>query len=264
MDMKYYIVNAFVGDGLLGNPACVFLLEKKLSEQEMQEIATKMNVAASAFILREMDKYYLWWFNPGRQIPLCGHGSIAAASIFFSFVDSSACEFSFTTKYHGELTAYKNGDRYSLSFPKFIASEFDQKSYLESLTPTRITSHIIDVFETDRIVIIVDDEELVDSITKEECAELGYNKPVVVSAKSKGKYDFVSRVFYFSHGLVEDAVTGSAHCSLGPYWAEKLGKKSLLAHQASKRGGEVFIEVKEDSVGLSGKVEIEKEGTLTI
>lgn len=251
--MKLYQVDAFADKPFEGNPAAVCITESPLDEATMQNIAMEMNLSETAFLVRKGEGFHLRWFTPASEVKLCGHATLASAHVLWSEGVVSVDEtISFETL-SGQLTALSDGDRIVLDFPAKMEEEVSPaEGLIEALG---VTAKYVGKNQFDYLVE-VGDEETVRQLTPDftSLAKVPVRGVIVTAKAVEGsQYDFVSRFFAPAVGVNEDPVTGSAHCCLAPYWARELGKDKLLAYQASRRGGEVGLEVYSDRVKLMGK-----------
>ncbi len=257
--MKIYQVDAFTDKPFAGNPAAVCILKSNPSVQWMQDVASEMNLAETAFLLPMNDGYNLRWFTPNSEIDLCGHATLASAHILYEkgYLQQDQ-EVNFYTK-SGLLKARKDHGYIQLDFPATPEEEVIAPMGLIdalNITPVYIGKNIFDY------IIEVESEEIVKSITPDFTKLMRIPmRGVIVTAKST-EYDFVSRFFAPEVGIFEDPVTGSAHCCLGVYWKKKLGESKFIAYQASKRGGILKVEVIDERVLISGKAVTVMDGNL--
>lgn len=257
--MKIYQVDAFTEKPFKGNPAAVCILEENPTEKWMQDVASEMNLAETAFLVPMNQGYSLRWFTPNSEVDLCGHATLASAHILWEkgYLKQNQ-EANFYTK-SGLLTAKTNESWIQLNFPATLEEKTNApEELIEALdiNPIYIGKNVFDY------LIEVDSEEIVKNI-KPDFTKLMkvHTRGVIVTAKST-EYDFISRFFAPEVGIFEDPVTGSAHCCLGPYWKKKLGKDNFNAYQASARGGVLKIQVASERVLISGKVVTVLEGEL--
>ncbi len=244
MRIPMFQVDAFAGRLFSGNPAAICPLENWLPAETMQAIAAENNLAETAFFVPEDTGYRLRWFTPTIEMDLCGHATLASAYVVMNCLDGAdARSVAFETA-SGTLTVTREGDLYSLDFP--------------SRPPERCEVHprLIEALGTAPVEVLAARDYMVVYRSEDEVRSLQPNLEllasmdrfaVIVTAPGKN-YDFVSRFFAPAHGVPEDPVTGSAHCTLIPYWSRRLGKTELRAFQASPRGGEVFCELRGDRV----------------
>ncbi|HZG24270.1 MAG TPA: PhzF family phenazine biosynthesis protein [Chitinophagaceae bacterium] len=259
--MKFFQVDAFADVPFKGNSAAVCLPETELSDNIMQQIAMENNVGATAFLVPATAGFNLRWFTPTVELKLCGHGTLAAAHIVWeqSLLNTNETAHFFTKS--GALSVVKNGDSIRLNFPAF--------SYQREVIPAAVI-HALGVNPADsflsedgRYIIEVAGEAAVKSISPDFAVLKQYPISVVTSKADHGSgYDFISRTFVPSHGVNEDPVTGSSHCTLGPYWAERLKKTRLSAYQASARGGDMRLEIEGHRVLIEGQAVTVIEGIM--
>ncbi|MCI0596753.1 MAG: PhzF family phenazine biosynthesis protein [candidate division Zixibacteria bacterium] len=252
MGQKIYQVDSFTDRPFAGNPAGVCILAEAKSEKWMQDVAREMNLAETAFLVKQADGYNLRWFTPAVEVDLCGHATLASAHILWETGQLPAkTEARFHTK-SGLLTAKQNGRHIEMNFPATPAAPVEAPPGL--LQALGVEAKYVGKSRFDYL-IEVDSEDVVRGLSP----DIGRIKKlpvrgVIISARAKTDgYDFVSRFFAPAAGVDEDPVTGSAHCTLAPFWAERLGKKELVAYQASSRGGVVRVRVDGDRVHLGGR-----------
>lgn len=263
MKLKIYQIDAFTDTVFKGNYAAVVILKEWLSTELMQQIATENNLSETAFVFKNTQNIYeIRWFSPITEIDFCGHATLAAAFVIFK--ENVVLEkIIFTAKAVGDLSVEKlDSDYIQMSFPnrkpKVVDSIPQELLNGLSITPKEV------LLNQQAYFAILSKEEDVYSV-KTNLNELKKLAPydVVVTSKST-EYDFISRYFWPANGGEEDPVTGSIHAGLAPYWAEKLNKNELIAHQASKRGGLLKCKVLEDKVIISGQAVLYLEGYITI
>ncbi|ESA34543.1 phenazine biosynthesis protein family [Leptolyngbya sp. Heron Island J] len=258
-------VDAFTDRPFGGNPAAVCVSQSPLEDALMQQIATEMNLSETAFLyaLEGEGNYSLRWFTPTAEIDLCGHATLASAHVLWTegylATDITA---KFQTK-SGELLAGRRGELIQLDFPV-------QPVHDAPLPPTLIAAmNHADIVHGSRN----DVNYLVELRSPQAVANLApdLNKiaklpsqGVIVTSVGNSPYDFVSRYFVPALGIPEDPVTGSSHCSLGPYWQAKLGKDKMIAYQASERSGVLHIECTPERVYISGQAVTVLRGELLL
>lgn len=254
-NLKFWQVDSFAQEPFKGNPAAVFVLDKELDDQLMQNIAVEMNLSETAFILlRDRRNPLLRWFTPMFEIDLCGHATLASAHIYLSEICPGLKEVTFDTKFVGALRVEKKQSRYTMNFPSRPGEKIDIQDIPASvLAGLGIDSKPIEAYKSRDLMLVYEDDQTIHDIKPDFSALAKYDDFIIVTAKSSDKkYDFISRFFCADDGIAEDPVTGSAHCTLTPYWSQKIGKEKLLAYQASKRGGELDLEISGDRVLISG------------
>ncbi len=254
-------IDAFTDRPFSGNPAAVCLLNREPGAQWMQSVAAEMNLSETAFVWSLHDGFGLRWFTPKIEVDLCGHATLAAAHALWSegVVDVSH-EIPFQTR-SGLLTCRRRGSSIELDFPATPPRSASSDDALEAalgVTPEFFGRSIYDA------MLVVDSGKTVRSIDPDFAAlgKLPYRGIIVTSKSDEPRFDFISRFFAPASGVDEDPVTGSAHCCLGPYWSEQLGKNELTAYQASARGGAVKVTVSDDRVVLGGQAVTVFKGVL--
>jgi PhzF family phenazine biosynthesis protein len=255
-------VDAFASGPFTGNPAAVCLLDAPGDPAWMQAVAAEMNLSETAFVHAldgEPGRFGLRWFTPTVEVDLCGHATLASAHILWE-TDRLAAEVTarFETR-SGVLTAHRAADEVALDFPAdpVVAAE-PERGLLEAIGVRDA------VGSTGRIgwVLEVADARVVRDARPDFTRLAAFDIAVLTARADDPAYDFVSRCFGPKFGIDEDPVTGSAHCALGPYWAERLGKTELTGYQASARGGVVRVTVDGDRTVLGGRAVTVTRGEL--
>ncbi len=249
MKIPYYQVDVFSDRLFKGNPAGVCLLPSGwLSREVMQSIAFENNLSETAFVVKQGDGFGLRWFTPSIEVDLCGHATVAPAHVLFAEIGLNADRIEFETK-SGIVSVAKGKDTLILDFPSRAPTQCENPTELEKVLGKMPS----EVWRSRDYLIVFEDEDDVRSVNPDfermrqwDC--LG----VIVTAPGKSA-DFVSRFFAPAAGVNEDPVTGSAHSTLIPYWAKRLGKKDLHALQLSLRGGELFCQDDGDRVKIGGR-----------
>lgn len=265
MKLTIYQVDAFAEKVFGGNPAAIIPLQNWIDDELMQKIAMENNLSETAFIVAtegaSESSYHIRWFTPTLEIDLCGHATLASAYIIKTFLEPHVQEIAFTTQKAGKLKTYIKEGLYTLDFPsrRPVACEAPRQ-LLQSLGNTAI----VEVLRSRDYFVVLPNEDAVlnmepDFNLMKELDTTG----VIITAKGQSA-DVVSRCFYPVAGIDEDPVTGSAHCNIVPYWAEKLGTTKLFAKQLSKRGGDLWCELKGDRVLMSGHCALFMKGELSI
>jgi len=259
--MRIYQVDAFTEKTFSGNPAGICVLNEKPEEKLMQNIAREMNLSETAFLIKEGEKYNLRWFTPDAEVDLCGHATLASAHILWEkgYLRKDI-EAKFSTK-SGLLTAKMSDGWIELNFPALPEEKTEPSVELLEALGTQATYVGKNKFD---YLVEVESEEIVTTMKPDFMKLLKLPaRGVIVTSRAKG-YDFVSRFFAPQIGVLEDPVTGSAHCCLGPYWQKKLNKDKFIAYQASERGGILRVKVADNRVLISGKAITVLEGELLI
>lgn len=261
MRLPIYQVDAFAEKLFGGNPAAVCPLPQWLPDATMQAIAAENNLAETAFFVREGAGYALRWFTPEVEVDLCGHATLASAHIVFSFLEPARESVDFRTLKAGTLTVRRRGDVLAMDFPSWPASPVVPPSELIAAlggAPREVLR------ARDYMVVYGSAAEVralapvFAALAKVDCWG------VIATAPGDDGVDFVSRFFAPGHGVPEDSVTGSSHCTLTPYWAKRLGKTELKAHQVSRRGGALDCTLNGDRVSIAGRAVLYLEGQITV
>ncbi|WP_374165018.1 PhzF family phenazine biosynthesis protein [Arcticibacter sp. MXS-1] len=251
IQIPLFQVDAFTDKPFKGNPAAVCLLRDPLDAETMQAIAAENNLAETAFVLSRDDGFDLRWFTPTVEIALCGHATLATAHVLWQEGWLPKGEVARFYTMSGVLTAAQEGDWICLDFP---ASENVPAELPSALTSALGVNSLNVVFSKDRYLVELARPEEVYEMAPDFSVLRKYDMVVVTSRDAEASpYDFVSRTFASAHGIDEDPVTGSSHCSLVPYYSEKLGKTEMVAYQASKRGGELRLRYQDGRVLISGQ-----------
>lgn len=253
----YFEVHSFTKEIFHGNPAGVCPLDQWIDDKSMQRIAAENNLSETAFFVPQDDHYELRWFTPKVEVDLCGHATLATAYVLFDHLGQEGDTIVFQTK-SGELTVVKDGEFMIMDFPSRPAD------------PADIPDHMIaglgrdteGVFKARDYLVVLESEQEVRKL-RPNFSELEFVdcEGVIVTAPGD-EVDFVSRFFAPRMGIAEDPVTGAAHCTLTPYWAERLGKGRLTARQVSDRGGELWCHQAGDRVQIAGHAVLYVKGFL--
>lgn len=257
MHLPLYQIDAFTDRLFAGNPAAVCPLEEWPADAVLQSIAAENNLSETAFFIGRDGVYRLRWFTPAAEIDLCGHATLASAYVIFRYLEPALSRTEFHTR-SGVLAVEKQGDLLAMDFP---ARPADPCPLPEALTAGLGTAPLA-VFRSRDYMAILDSEETVrglrprmDELVKLDCTG------IIATAPGR-KSDFVSRFFAPRVGVPEDPVTGSSHCTLIPYWSERLVKKDLHSIQVSPRGGELFCTDLGDRVRIAGRAVTYLEGII--
>lgn len=259
MKIPLYHVDAFTSRIFAGNPAAVCPLERWLDDATLQSIAAENNLSETAFCVGGGGEYEIRWLTPKTEVDLCGHATLASGWVVMNAIEPSRAEVVFHSK-SGPLTVTREGDLYALDFP----SRPPAPTALSEELAAALGGRPQEMGEARDVMAVFETEEEVRALRPdpERLAALpGF--AVIVTAPGR-EADFVSRFFAPRQGIAEDPVTGSAHCTLVPYWAKRLGKSRLRALQVSARGGELFCEDRGDRVRIAGRAVKYLEGTIEI
>ncbi len=261
MVLQSFQVDAFTDSIFSGNPASVVFLEERLPDSLLKSIARENSVPETAFLLKEERGYSLRWFTPDFEIDLCGHATLASAHVLYSWYKYSGEELLFHTR-SGNLEVKKEADGYAMAFPLREASasilpvEIYDALNIKPKEVYKARDYLLVYTSQEQIEMMEIDRTIFDEINMDPGG-------VIVTAPGK-EYDFVSRFFTPQSTILEDPVTGSAHCTSAPYWAKRLRKNILRAKQLSARGGEVECRVNPEGVVLFGKAVIFSRAELYI
>lgn len=262
MKQKIYQVDAFADELFRGNPAAVCVLDSWLPEAIMQKIALENNLAETAFLVKDGDRFLIRWFTPELEVDLCGHATLASAFVLFQYYDVKDASLELYSSRSGKLFVTRETDGYlTLNFP---SDELVEAAEVPHLIDS-LGSQPIKIFKgkTDYMLIYEKQKEVEELTPNFFLLDKVPARGVIVTAPGK-EVDFISRFFAPQCGISEDPVTGSAHTSLTPYWAEILGKNKLVAKQLSSRGGTILCEYLGDRVKISGKVVPYLEGEIIL
>ncbi len=247
MELPIFQVDAFSGAVFSGNPAAVCPLEAWLPDATLQAIAAENNLSETAYFVRNNGRFDLRWFTPACEVDLCGHATLASAYVLFHELNEASDTLRFQTK-SGELIVKRQGDRLAMDFPARPPKAIDADPGLAAAlggSPTEILAardYLIRYKSANDVRGLSPDMEALKKIDR---------FAFIVTAPGDD-CDFVSRFFAPAKGIPEDPVTGSAHCTLIPYWAKQLGKTTLHARQIGRRGGELFCKLAGDRVEIAG------------
>ncbi len=264
MRIPLFHVDAFTQQPFTGNPAAVCLLQGWLDDEMLRKVAAENNFSETAFLVPKGDHYDLRWFTSCGEVRLCGHATLASGYVVFNVLQPGVQSVQFDTRFSGSLTVCYEGEMLSLDlpaiFPKACANPPD--TLISALGDD---SHSLRVLEgNDTYLVVYDDESKIRDM-RPDFAFLERLHPYTVTITAPGQdVDFVSRYFKPSYGMLEDPVTGSAHCLLTPYWSKRLGTLKLHARQLSERGGELWCELAEKRVIIKGHAVLTMGGTLIL
>ena len=259
MKLDIFQIDAFTDKPFHGNPAAVVPLDKWLPDDVMQNIALENNLAETAFFVPGVNGYDLRWFTPSVEMDLCGHATLATGFLVFEILGTDQTKLRFQTR-SGELTVEKDRGKYVLDFPS--------RPGVEKETPAGLIEAIgkepKEIFKSRDYLFVYESEADVRAISPDFAAMVKASPDNVIVTSKGDDADFVSRFFAPEAGVWEDPVTGSAHCTLIPYWAEKLGKNELFARQLSARGGELYCTLLGDRVKIAGEAVLYMKGEIYV
>lgn len=255
-----YVVDAFTGDGLLGNPAAVCPLDEWRPDAEMQALAHRLDLSETAyFVTSGASDFLIRWFTPTTEADLCGHATLASAAIYFREIDPGASAVHFRTLKAGELTVTRNGDLLELDFPAEPAQPGPVDGIGAALGAEPVETLSIPDHTS---VAVFADEKTVRGLRPDMAWVAALDGRKVIATAPGDTADFVSRCFVPRAGIPEDPVTGSAHTTLVPYWSRRLGKTRLDAVQVSQRGGALICTDRADRIGIAGRADIRQRGNV--
>ena len=275
MHIPLYQVDAFADRLFTGNPAAVCPLEEWLDEALMQQIAAENNLSETAFFVADDARpghFALRWFTPGAEVDLCGHATLASAFVIFNAMEFAGDTLIFHTR-SGELVVRRVGSSaLQMDFPAWPAARLssDESSVIADALGVALGHRPAEVHRAVNLLAVFDSEETLDSLRYSAAlvpalaAADAWGLIATAPAAPDSGRDFVSRFFAPLKGVDEDPVTGSAHCTLTPYWAQRLGRSRLVGYQASHRGGTVGCELQGERVLLSGECHQFMQGTITV
>src|SRR5215470_14284482 len=245
MKLPLYQVDAFTTRLFGGNPAAVVVLDRWLPDDVMQSIAAENNLAETAFTVPNQDVSPLRWFTPTIEVDLCGHATLATAHILFRHYYPSANLVTFSTR-SGNLAVTRDGELLEMDFPARPASPIQVSEALVSALGARPR----EVLLARDTLAIFDSEDAIRALRPDLGRIAALDAFAIIVSAPGREVDFVSRFFAPRAGIPEDPVTGSAHCTLVPYWSNRLDKSKLVAKQLSARGGDLRCEMRGDRVAI--------------
>lgn len=259
MNIKQYVVDAFTDKVFSGNPAAVCVMEEWLPDELIMNITRENNLSETAFAVKEKDRYKLRWFTPGGEIDLCGHATLATAYVITRFIEPEVTEVKFETL-SGTLTVTRKEDLFEMDFPAY------------ELKPVEVTEEMIEAIGVKPLeaymgrdlLCVMDSEKTVKRLNPDQ-AKLMTLEGLLLQVTARGEeFDCVSRSFAPKCNVSEDPVCGSGHCHIFPFWADRLKKTELIAHQASKRGGILYGKIDGNRVFISGKAALYAESVIHV
>ena len=260
MKLRFLQVDAFADRAFAGNPAAVISLDAWLPDSMMQAIAMENNLSETAFTVPAAGDadYELRWFTPTTEVALCGHATLASG---YALIERG--EVRFRTRKAGILLVRREGDGFALDLPVTLVKPAAHPNLLEVLGTPEAELFLSYTGAEATSIVLLEDERAVRACAPDMRALRDIELMVIVTARGT-EYDVVSRVFVPAWGVDEDPVTGSAHAALAPFWAERLGRTSFTAFQASKRGGRIDCRLAGDRAILGGRCVTVIDGTFSI
>jgi predicted PhzF superfamily epimerase YddE/YHI9 len=257
--LNLFQVDAFTSHVFGGNPAAVVPLDTWLPDATLQAIAQENNLSETAFFVKEGAGWRLRWFTPAQEVDLCGHATLAAAHVLFHHLARGLGRVEFSSR-SGPLGVTREGAWLVMDFPSRPPRAFTPPLELAQA----LGASPREVLASRDWVAVFDSEAQVRALRPDLALLAGLDTFAVTVTAPGEDVDFVSRFFAPRVGVPEDPVTGSAHCSLVPYWAKRLGKTRLMARQVSARGGELRCEERGERVHLAGRAVLYLEGVITV
>ena len=260
MKLRLFQIDAFASRVFAGNPAAVVPLERWLDDATLQAIAAENNLAETAFIVGGSGEYEIRWMTPTVEVDLCGHATLASGWVVMNELEPGRREVSFRSK-SGPLRVAARGERLALDFPSRPGEPAAAEQGLLGDALGRVPAELLRA--RDYLAVFETEQEV--RGLRPEMAKTAALPSLGVIATAPGRdCDFVSRFFAPQGGIDEDPVTGSAHCTLVPYWSRRLGKTSLFARQVSRRGGELWCEDRGERVAIAGHAVKFLEGVIEL
>ena len=267
MKLRLWQIDAFAQKPFEGNPAAIVPLDSWLDNAQMQRIANENNLAETAFLVpEERGRYGLRWFTPTTEVDLCGHATFAGAWLLFAEIDPSLNSVSFETR-SGTLVVERGADdRHAMSLPSDIVVPLNDRRMAGEIGKALGTQPPAELYTGKNILALFRDASEIRSIKGpgDVARVIPKDKGLIVTAADDDGHDFISRYFAPHHGVPEDPVTGSAHCALAPFWAERFGRKTLRARQVSARGGDLVCTDAGTRTLLSGTCALYMRGEIYV
>ncbi|WP_342635634.1 PhzF family phenazine biosynthesis protein [Jiella endophytica] len=260
-------VDAFTDRLFAGNPAAVVPLEEWLDEATMLAIAAENNLSETAFLVSAGEATWeLRWFTPKIEVPLCGHATLATAFVLIEILSTTAETLTFRTRMVGDLTVTRNaGGWFEMRFPRRPengAGPIEPVAAALGRRPDEVVEFATPG-DTSWLAVYADEADVMG--LEPDFRAIADLPPLNIVATAPGlSVDFVSRMFAPKAGIDEDPVTGSAHCSLVPYWAGRLGRQEFVARQVSARGGDLRCRLEGDTVVVAGQAVLYMSGKITV
>ncbi|MGZ4961265.1 MAG: PhzF family phenazine biosynthesis protein [Limisphaerales bacterium] len=259
MRIPYYQVNAFTTEPFGGNPAGVCMLDRWLDDNLLQKIAGENNLSETAFFVCEGESFRLRWFTPTVEVDLCGHATLATAAVLFFELGYQGDRIRFETK-SGSLSAARRENSIELDLPAWQPEPCTAPQNLARA----LGREPREVFVSRDYIAVFDSQKDVLALAPHMDLLMKLDRDGVIVTAVGSDADFVSRYFAPRVGIPEDPVTGSAHCSLIPLWAARLGKMELFARQVSRRRGELWCQLAGQRVAIRGNAKVYKRGELDV
>src|SRR5215831_11568928 len=262
MRLPIYQVDAFTDTLFTGNPAAVCPLAAWLPDAVLQAIAAENNLAETAFFVPQESGYLLRWFTPTVEVDLCGHATLASGYVVMHILAPERGAVRFETLKAGPLEVACDGDLLAMDFPCWPPEEQPADARVLAALGAKPAQSFV---ARGRSLAVYEHAEDVAALRPDFAAMRRVpGADAIATAPRNDGIDFVSRYFAPNFGVDEDPATGSAHCVLTPYWAERLGKKQLKAQQISARVGDLLCTLRGDRITLAGHAVLYLEGAITV
>ncbi len=261
MKIPLYQIDAFTDRVFGGNPAAVCPLERWLDDETLQGIARENNLSETAFFVERGDGFEIRWFTPVSEVDLCGHATLASGHVLLNELEIGGESVRFSSK-SGPLSVSREDGRLALDFPAYALAPLPAAGPLAEALGAAPEAAFAS--PSGNAVAVFADEAAVRALAPDFAAVCALDHQGVIATAPGEAADFVSRYFAPKFGIPEDPVTGSAHCDLAPYWAARLGKTRLLAHQISARGGVLYCRLAGERVHIAGDTVKYLEGLIEI
>lgn len=245
--MKQFIVDAFTEKIFSGNPAAVCVVEEFPPEELMLNIARENNLSETAFAVKDKNFYRLRWFTPAAEIDFCGHATLGTAFVILTQVEKNLSAVEFETL-SGRFTVERKGNLFEMNFPAYVPKKIPVTAQMQDA----INAKVLEAYLDRDLLMILESAEAVEKLSPDFDKLKNLDGLIQAVTAADENFDCVSRVFAPKIKIAEDPVTGSTHCLIAPYWSERLGKKNIIARQASARGGILQCEVLGERVKISG------------
>lgn len=260
MELDIYQVDAFASKPFEGNPAAVIPLPEWLPDGTLQSIAMENNLSETVYFVKHGDRYHIRWFTPVTEVNLCGHATLASAFVIFEHIEPDRNCVEFESK-SGRLSVERTGKKLSLDFPATPLESCKLPSIFTQAIGKKPTELLMG---KNRYLAVYNNQKDISNLSPDFRLLEEIGDYVFIATAPGDEVDFVSRFFAPYYGIDEDPVTGSAHCELTPYWAERLNKNKLSAYQLSKRGGALEVEIDDERVKISGTAVSYLQGKITV
>ena len=257
MEIKQYIVDAFTDHLFSGNPAAVCMLSQWLPEETMRQIAMENNLSETAFAVPIETGYHLRWFTPGNEVELCGHATLGTAFVVLHLLHPQWDQVAFQTR-SGILAVKKEGNLLAMDLPSYALTQVPVTQAMEEAIGARPKAAYLGL----DLVCVMETEQQVRLVSPNLEKVMQLEGEILHMTAQGSDFDCVTRSFAPKCAVAEDPVCGRGHCHVVPLWAKTLGKKEILAYQASKRGGVLHCQDAGERTVLRGNAVLFSEGIL--